>query len=120
SGKAFAQALKSRGHILACGDRRGYVAVDYRGEAYAIARYAGVKTKQVRERLGDLGELPSAAQAKEEIGRRMTGMLKVHIENVQRKQKLRSASLRFQYEQTVQRQRTERETLKQMQEQRWN
>src|SRR5690606_37964643 len=120
SGKAFAQAIKSRGYTLARGDRRGYVAVDYRGEVYAIARYAGVKTKQVRERLGDLGELPSVAQAKDEIARRMTGMLKIHVENAQRKQKLRAASLRFQYEQTVQRQRDEREKLQQMQEKRWN
>lgn len=120
SGKAFAQALKSRGYTLARGDRRGYVAVDFRGEAYAIARYAGVKAKQVRERLGDVGELPSVAQAKDEIARRMSEMLKIHIENAQRKQKLRSASLRFQYEQTVQRQRDEREKLRQMQEKRWS
>src|SRR5690606_27871390 len=78
SGKAFAQALKSRGYTLARGDRRGYVAVDYRGEVYAIARYAGVPTKQVRERLGDASQLPSVEQAKDEIARRMSGMLKIH------------------------------------------
>lgn len=120
SGNAFAQALKSRGYTLARGDRRGCVAVDYRGEVYAIARYAGVRTKQVRERLGDAAQLPSVEQAKDQIARRMTGMLKIHAQNAERKQKLRSASLRFQYEQTVQRQRDEREKMRQMQEERWN
>ena len=40
--KAFAQALLSKGFVLARGDRRGYVALDYQGEIYAIAKYAGV------------------------------------------------------------------------------
>jgi hypothetical protein len=120
SGKAFAQALKSRGYTLARGDRRGYVAVDYRGEAYAIARYAGVRTKQVRERLDDTARLPSVDQARGEFARRMTGMLKIHAENAERKQKLRAASLRFQYTQTVQRQRDEREKVRAAQEQRWS
>ena len=53
SGKAFAQALKSRGYYLARGDRRGHVAVDFRGEVYAISQYVGARTKEVKERLGD-------------------------------------------------------------------
>src|SRR3546814_10043965 len=48
---AFAQALKERGYKLARGDRRGFVAVDMKGEVYAVARWAGVKTKDVRARL---------------------------------------------------------------------
>jgi hypothetical protein len=54
SGRAFAAALQSRGYTLACGDskRRGHVAVDWRGEVYAIARYTGQRTKDVRARLG--------------------------------------------------------------------
>jgi hypothetical protein len=40
SGMAFAQALKERGFMLARGDRRSFVAVDYRGEVYAVARQA--------------------------------------------------------------------------------
>ena len=49
SARSNAAALRSRGFTLARGDRRGYVAVDYKGEVYAIARYAGIKTKEVRE-----------------------------------------------------------------------
>lgn len=61
---AFAAALKARGYVLAKGDRRSFVAVDWRGEAYAIAKWAGVKTKQVRDRLGKEDFLPSIDQAK--------------------------------------------------------
>lgn len=68
---AFAHALQERGYWLARGDKRGYVAVDHRGEVYAIAKWADVKTKAVRERLGDTEALPSVADAKVEIARAM-------------------------------------------------
>jgi len=43
---SFEHALKERGFWLAKGDRRGFVAIDYRGEVYSLSRYAGVKTKE--------------------------------------------------------------------------
>jgi len=120
SSKAFAQALKARGYTLARGDRRGHVAVDYHGEVYAIAKYAGVRTKQVRDRLGDPAQLPSVEQASREISSRMSEMLKGHVEQAEKSNRQRSAALKFQYTQTIQRQRDERETLKQSHEARWN
>lgn len=60
---AFETALKERGFHLARGDRRGHVAVDYRGEVYPVSRWANAKAKDVRARLGDLDALPSVAQA---------------------------------------------------------
>jgi hypothetical protein len=120
SAKAFTQALKSRGYTLARGDRRGYVAVDYRGEVYAIAKYAGLRTKQVRDRIGDPAHLPSVEQAKQENASRMSAMLKAHVERAEQANKLRSAALRFQYTQVIQRQRDEREKLTQAHEKRWN
>lgn len=120
SGKAFAQALKARGYTVARGDRRGFVAVDYRGEVYAIAKYAGLRTKQVRERLGDPAHLPSVEDTNRENAARMSAMLRAHIERAEQANKLRSAALRFQYTQTIQRQREEREKLTQAHEKRWN
>ncbi len=64
---ALSHALQERGYWLARGDRRGYVAVDRHGEVHNIAKRAGVKTKEVRERLGDMEALPSVAEAKIEI-----------------------------------------------------
>lgn len=59
---ALKNALEERGYYLARGDRRGHVAVDFRGEVYALARWAGVKTKEVRDRLGDANELRSVEE----------------------------------------------------------
>jgi len=35
------------------GDRRGFPAVDHRGEVFAVCKWAGIKTKEVRARLTD-------------------------------------------------------------------
>ncbi|MEO0384199.1 MAG: relaxase/mobilization nuclease domain-containing protein [Pseudomonadota bacterium] len=56
---AFAAVLRERGYWLARGDKRGAVVVDWRGEVYAVARMAGVRTKEVKDRLGDCTDLPS-------------------------------------------------------------
>lgn len=81
SGSAFASALKERGFYLARGDRRGYVAVDWRGEVYAISRWVGAKAKDVRTRLGDESALPSVADTKKMIGRRFTDKLQAYCTN---------------------------------------
>lgn len=62
---AFANALETHGFILARGDRRGHIAVDHNGEAYAVSRYTGLKARQVRDRLGSPDHLPDKAQAHE-------------------------------------------------------
>lgn len=67
--RSFARALQEHGLALAKGDRRGFVATDLNGEVYAIARFCGVKTKDVRERLGHPEKLPSVSQAKEALAR---------------------------------------------------
>ena len=77
SRKAFAAALEERGYKLAKGDRRGFVAVDRLGEVYAVARWVGIKTKAVRERLGDENDeqLPTVDACKQafanQIGQRL-------------------------------------------------
>ncbi|MES9990653.1 MAG: relaxase/mobilization nuclease domain-containing protein [Candidatus Thiodiazotropha sp.] len=93
--KAFTQALLSKGFVLARGDRRGYVALDYRGEVYAVARYVGVKIKDVRKRLGDPIELPSIEQARSQISSDMTERLRQHLSHAEKTKKRRSAALEF-------------------------
>jgi len=68
---AFEHALKERGYFLARGDKRGYVALDVHGEVHSIAKRVGIKTKDVRERLGDMEALPSVTDTKREIARAM-------------------------------------------------
>lgn len=71
SGKAFRQALEQRGYYLARGDRRGIVAVDTNGEVYAVARWAGTRTKEVMERLVDVETLPSVREAQDHLATRL-------------------------------------------------
>jgi len=72
SRKAFEASLKSHGYYLSRGDRRGYVATDVRGEVYAIPKWVGVKTKEVRTRLGDRDTLPSLQEAQADIANTLT------------------------------------------------
>lgn len=76
---AFAQALKERGFIIARGDRRGFVAVDYRGEVYSISKYSGVRAKDVRARFGNPNQLPSVDEARAVMAARMSERIKCFI-----------------------------------------
>lgn len=119
SGKAFAAALQARGYTLARGDRRGYVAVDFRGEVYAVAKYADVKTKDVRERLGDPQALPSIDEAKAAISARMSAMLRKHVREVEDEHDARLSALAARRDKLMERQRSERTQLEQVQAARW-
>jgi hypothetical protein len=116
SGKAFAAALKSRGYTLAGGDRRGHVAVDYRGEVYAIARTTGQKTKDVRSRLGDEKALPSVDEAKADHASRMTDMLRRHIKDAEDRRRTETEKLAARRKETVERQRQQRAELQKQQQ----
>lgn len=65
--QSLISGLKEHGLILARGDRRGYVATDIHGEIYAIAKWVGIKTKDVRARLGDKNTLPSVESAQKQL-----------------------------------------------------
>lgn len=67
SGKALAHALEARGYYLARGDRGRIVAVDTQGEVYALARWTGLKTKDVRQRIGDPDTLPSVEETRHKV-----------------------------------------------------
>ncbi|MXO69049.1 relaxase/mobilization nuclease domain-containing protein [Altererythrobacter marinus] len=68
--KSLANSLQEHGLMLAKGDRRGFVATDINGEVYAVARWCGVKTKEVGARLGDPEQLPSIAEAQRQLANR--------------------------------------------------
>ena len=73
---AFASALEERGYYLAKGDRRGFVAVDWRGETYAVSRWIGIKTKDVKAKLGDFEKLPSVEYTKKQLAEKFTDKLR--------------------------------------------
>lgn len=119
SSKTFAQSLQARGYTLARGDRRGYVAVDFRGEVYAISKWVGVRTKDVQAKLGKADSLPSLEQAKADISNRMTDMLRNHIAKAEIAYQKQAATLAFQKSQIVERQRKERLNFEVYQQKRW-
>ncbi len=77
--QSFKQALQNYGFTLARGDRRGFVAVDYKGEVYSLTRWTRCKSKELQERLGEPKRLPTVDQAKQEISKAMTGVLEKYI-----------------------------------------
>lgn len=80
--KAFASALEERGYFLAKSDRRGFVAVDVQGEVFAIAKWAGVKSRDVEERMADASALRSVDETRQEIRTRLKDRLRDFIQDV--------------------------------------
>jgi len=63
SRSAFATALWAEGYVLARGARRGFVAVDANGKIWSLSRWCGVKSKELRARLGSEDTLQSGKDA---------------------------------------------------------
>lgn len=116
---SFEQALKERGFLLARGDRRGFVVLDYHGEVYSLSRYTGLKVKEMEARIGVRENLPSVDQAKERLAEGMTRKLQAFIKEAQRDAKQRYAMLDFRRTEMVARHRDERESLSRLHEKRW-
>ncbi|WP_134682198.1 relaxase/mobilization nuclease domain-containing protein [Paracoccus ravus] len=116
---AFEAALRERGYFLARGDKRGYVAVDWRGEIYSLSRSVGAKAKELKERLGDARELPSLDEAKARIAEKLTPKLQAWMQEEQARAEKAGLAAQFQREQMVQRHRQVRDGLKTQQQERW-
>lgn len=80
---AFERALAEKGFLLARGDRRGFVAIDFRGETYSLSRWTGAKTKALKDKLGDPATLRDVETVKSEIAGRMTDKLQGFIDAVE-------------------------------------
>jgi len=107
---SFAAALWAEEYILARGDRRGFVVVDAKGEIYSLSRWCGVKTKELRTRLGDPHDLPNVEEAHTLFEARVVEHAKV--------QALRHTEFQSRLDKLVASQRIERDELLKNQEQR--
>lgn len=90
---SFKHSLEERGLFLARGDRRGIVILDYDGAVQALTRVLGVKTKEVRSRLGDGDDLPSMTDVQALIARQMAPALRRLIDEA--KERFRAPSERL-------------------------
>ncbi|MEM7620470.1 MAG: relaxase/mobilization nuclease domain-containing protein [Pseudomonadota bacterium] len=117
--KAFKHALEDKGYFLAKGDRRGYVAVDIHGEIFSVPKWIGIKTKEVRQKLGDPEQLPSLANIKKEISRKVTDKIKGFIDDVDHKHTQDFKPLHEVRSQMVANHRMQRAKLRRAQNKRW-
>lgn len=119
SQSAFAQALKSRGYTLAKGDRRGFVAVDQYCDVYAVSKWTGVRTKELKAKLMAPDALPSVDQARMEIARTMSQRLQELRNQQSRAIETRLQTINARQQAAVQRQRAALAALKLRQSERW-
>lgn len=90
---ALGNALAERGYFLAAG-KRGVVAVDTDGVIYSLAKYAGVKAREARAKLGGAETFPPVEAVKAEVSKLVTGKLKAFAMEVRTKQARQVSALR--------------------------
>ena len=65
--KSFKHALEERSLFLAQGDRRGFVVLDNSSKVYSLSRFGGIKTKELKNRLGSPDQLPTVTATQDKI-----------------------------------------------------
>ena len=112
----FASALKDRGYTLAKGDRRGFVALDHRCEVFSVAKWASIRTKEVREKLGKKDNLPTVTDTKTQIAKDMSERLTMLKTKQNNAIEARFSVINDKKSQMLQMHKKNRETLKNKQE----
>lgn len=120
SQRAFAGALAEYGYFLARGDRRGFVAIDINGEIYSVARWANLKTKDVRAKLGDPDDLPKVATVAAELKQSVTAQLRGFIDQAKARQEAQRLPLDQERKAMRDAHRLERARLATKQAERWD
>lgn len=118
SGYSFAEQLEKHGYTLAQGNRRSHVAVDRFGEVYSIPRQLGLKTKVVREALGDADALPTIDVVKERNAKAVAQKLEGFITDLDAQEIKQKQDFQIALKALRERQRAERKQLKERQEKR--
>jgi len=117
--KAFESALEQRGYTLAKGDRRGFVAVDWRGEVYSLSKWLDIKTRALKERLGDPAQLPTVADTIAKTDKRLVERMQSFTAEIRQTSRARLEPLMEQKSRMKMRHRDERQNLADTQKQRW-
>ncbi len=115
---SFEQALKARGYTLARGNRRSFVALDHRCEVFAVSKWTGLKTKDIRAKLGDEGSLWAIEKAREHVAKDMHKRLHTLSERQDKTIQARLYDLGTHHKQLVAEQKRERQELVEAQKQR--
>jgi len=78
----FKNALEDRGYFLARGDRRGFVALDVDCNVHSIAKWTGIKTKDVKAKLGSPEHLPSVEETRSTIRSKVSAQMRRYISQI--------------------------------------
>lgn len=70
--QAFEAALKERGFWLCRGDRRGFVALDWKRNIYSLSRWLDVRPTKIADRLGRADNFPSIDEAQAAVTAALT------------------------------------------------
>ena len=66
----------------------GFKGIDYTGEIYSLPKWTGIKTKEVKDRLGTPETLPSIDDVKQEFEKSLTPKLEGLFEDLKQEQAL--------------------------------
>jgi hypothetical protein len=118
--RSFRASLEEHGYFLAKGDRRGVVALDLQGEVYSVARWTGVRTKDLNTRLNGAENLPAVSDVSKATRGRLSERLKDHMAQSRQAQALELKPHLDQRRTMVKAHRLERARLQHLQKQRWD
>ena len=115
----FKNALEDRGYFLARGDRRGFVALDVDGNVHSIAKWTGIKAKDVKSKLGSPEKLPSVDETQLSIRSKVSDQMRGYIGKIKDRQQSDLDPLRDKLRDMNTIHRDERQKLKDGQNKRW-
>lgn len=95
------------------------MAVDFRGEVFSLSRWAGVKAKDLKARLGEPDTSPSIEEVKANISNRMTNTLQDYIHKTEIQTQAQLQPLLRRKNELKNTHREERRILHDFQEERW-
>jgi len=109
--KSFKHALEERGLFLAQGDKRGFVVLDNTSKVYSLSRHGGIKTKELKSRLGSPDSLPAVSETQEKIRLGMNSEIRSRISMLKQRHKEELQPLQDKKAELVRVQRNERREL---------
>lgn len=115
---ALRHALEERGYFLARGDRRGAVVIDTDGEVFSLARWAGVKARDIEARV-DGAVLPSVIDVQRDLQTRTSRQLQEFVSDVRVRQAREILEARAPLARLAASHRKERQRLVAGQRERW-
>jgi len=115
----FKNALEDRGYFLARGDRRGFVALDVDGNVHSIAKWTGIKTKDVNAKLGSPETLPSVDDTQSNIRSKVSDQMRRYISQIKDRQDRDLEPLREEHTTLKDAHKHERQKLSDGQNARW-